>query len=274
MSHATGSIGATSRSSMHVLGGHPESRSKNHWGTASMSGASPPTWADVRQALEAIKGNQTSRLALRTSVAFSILALAVSLLGYCEQRSANESQKGINEDQRRAIEDQILVNDEGRADKQREYAVRVHWWTDNTSNSPVYIQNRSPIPIRQVALRYKMLGAGDFGLNAENVPLYTGAPVIMIVTIPPCTILTLDGEAIEELYLGSIDVRADRSDRQAMYWSRLDFNDVHGTWSVQEDGTLKTRASSDSVESVEGDLGLWSGGPHTEVEPAADCGTG
>jgi hypothetical protein len=238
-----------------------------------MSGAqryTPPT--DRVQADEAIKRNRTSRLALMASILFSILALGVSLVSYLEQRSINADQKDINEEQRRVIED-------ARAEKRVEHAIRVSWWTRGYE---FHIQNRSLVPIKSVMLRY---GASFQDPDKEDealVPIEEG-PLFLIDGIAPCTMLTLNWEAISNYYLG----RAERSESSVsgirdVYWERIDFTDAHGRWAVASGGAPRSIDPLDlSGLDLEGYVSIlqFQVSPNgddwwTVEQPASDCGSG
>ncbi len=224
--------------------------------SSEISGArryTPPP--DQVQADEAVKGNRTSRLALGASVLFSILALAVSLAGFLEQRE-------INDDQRR-------VNEEARAEKMLEYAVRVSWWN---SGPELHIQNRSLVPINNVMLQYKVIVLESDGKKGNPVISTYGKPLYMFVAIAPCTIITLDRDAILEYYLEPTEKRHLNS----IHWVRLDFTDAHGRWAVTSGGGPEP---IDPVDIVDPHL-RWRTGFFQKDEdwvveqPASDCGSG
>lgn len=272
---------------MPVLGsipGHPGLA----MGDCDMSGGPPPPLSpEAIQAREAIRGNRTSHLALGesvkgnriqrwalgASVLFSLLALVVSVVGLILQNGINNDQRAINADQRRAIDDQIATNNEQRVDEAMEYAIRVSWW-QNASGDVVTIQNRSTVPISGVTFRYRAMGPADTSTPYEDLPLHGGTPVAFLEVIPPCTSLAVDMEEIRNRWVGE-------PPDYGVYgfvniaFVRVDFIDVHGSWSVGPSGEEpQTLAEDERIET-------WGEGSYPlpadlllEEQPASDCGSG
>ncbi len=206
-----------------------------------MSGAhdySPPP--DQVHADEAVKGNRTSRWALRGSVLFSTLALAVSILSYSDQR-------GVNEDQRRAL-------DEARAERKAEYASSVAWWLDGNDSYVIYIQNRSNVPISDVRLRYRATAAGQDPARYEELPIHDGPPYVHMDLIPPCTLMIADQEAVQEDLLGPYSDRPNEFGMLSMDWARIDFTDARGRWSMTSGG--EPESVDDDFPALSADSGI------------------
>ncbi len=239
-----------------------------------MSGAySSAPWTERVQAEEARRTRRISRWALWLSVPASVSALAVSCLGLQEQRSINQDQRSINAEQRRVIE-------EARADKQVEHAIRVSWW--ESGGRGLIIQNRSVVPIVTVILRYRASFA-DPAKSADAIVFNGEGPVFIFDEIAPCTIITVDQEAIEEYYLGPVRERPESnySGIRFVYWARIDFTDVHGRWGVTSGGGPESIESVDIADfDLEGSLILSDLSYASESEDwfveqsASDCGSG
>jgi hypothetical protein len=192
-------------------------------------------------------------------------------VGLVLQSDVNEEQRAINSDQRRAIDDQIRANDEDRVDESMEYAIRVSWWR-NPAGDNVTIQNRSTVPIRDVTLRFKGVFADDPTFDWENIPIHDSSPVVIVGLIPPCTSYTIDGGILYDRYTGSPPDYG-MYGLVSMFWVRVDFVDVHGSWSVGEAGQHpQVLEPEDRIVFAEGDWPI-SGDLITE-ESASDCGSG
>ena len=231
----------------------------------------PPLPPEMIQALQAIKANRISRLALALSVLFSALALAASTVGLILQSDINDEQRLVNDHQRRAIEDQILANNEHRMDESMEYAIRVSWWLSIDRNT-MTIQNRSTVPIREVTLRYRAKFTDEPDRPWSDLPLHDDSPVAYLSMIPPCTSALINVGKLKDRFVGSPSAD-DIYGIESLAWERVDFFDVHGSWSVGPAGekpqTLKT---GDRLEFGEGD---WPFAQNLITEePAADCGSG
>jgi hypothetical protein len=228
----------------------------------STSGAHSSTPPDHVQAREAVKATRIAKWALSLSlvgVLASMGSVGVSIWSVLEQRGGLVEQK--------------RVNDEVRAERQVEYATQVSWWP---RGADLKIQNRSPVPIRTVMLRFTAWFAD--GTTSRGV--YDGAgPVFAFVTVAPCTVLTIDMPQVEDYYLGPRTSRPNASNIVDVFFERLDFSDVHGRWAVTSGGQP---IPTDPVEindwDIEGSLllsdlqVLRSSEGWIVEEPASDCG--
>jgi hypothetical protein len=91
--------------------------------------------------------------------------------------------------------------------------------------------------------------------------------VVVVPTIPPCTILTVDAELLEEvvfnpsLYPEFVET----------YWNHIEFTDVHGDWSMTQ-GAGPTELPPDRYEVGDGEYTLDE--TVAVARPASDCGSG
>ncbi len=213
-------------------------------------GSTPPEDTQAREAT-------LSRWVSIVAALISLGAAGVSCLSLSEQREANEQQqlaneqqKDGNEEQARANEEQKRVNDEARAEKQSEFASLVSWWE---RGGQLYLQNLSSVPIRDAEIRYR----ADFADEARDQEdpnrsvIHDGPPMIVYRTIPPCTLIAINGRTLQELYLGPRENRPNGTGMLNMYWMRVDFTDGHGRWSIESGGTPEPETPRDSAEFIE-----------------------
>ncbi|MEU4423531.1 hypothetical protein AB0F81_23125 [Actinoplanes sp. NPDC024001] len=116
-----------------------------------------------------------SLLASYLQGAAAVIALGISTAAFVQQIDLNRKQVDL-------YHDQVVLNDYARARDERRYSSRVAFWvvagkrTDSTMppGLDVYIQNRSPTPLRNVEAIAELASGGR--------------GVVTLVDIPPCTI--------------------------------------------------------------------------------------
>jgi hypothetical protein len=202
-----------------------------------------------------------------------IAAIAASLSGWgliVQTRST--------ELQTKATMDQLRVNEELRTEKKAEYANRVSWWYPESSVlQGLSIQNRSPVPITNVVLRYKARFESDPvqggpRTDLSNTPVYDGFPVITLGDIPPCMIENINIQAVESMVIGAPGTGVQDGNIRDVAWDHIQFSDVHGSWSVGLGDQPQMLDPQDIRTAGEGDFFL--GEDLVTAQPATDCGSG
>lgn len=207
-----------------------------------IGGVRRPARRDVRVVREGPKiTDWLQALSGIVTILFAAGALGVAAYTYWDQQQLNR--------------DQLTLNEAARQRTQQRFASRVAWWTDTTSASAglrtsgeIFIQNRSPVPIRDVEL-----SAGE------------GGPWILASDLPPCTIR---GYSIEYFH-GRDLVILSSSAGFFLVRANLSFVDPEGSWILTREGLTRskgTRVNWPPIGRLEQIAEL--------EEAAADCGEG
>jgi hypothetical protein len=199
-----------------------------------------------------------------TIIAAVAAALAAAFSGYglVLQREATLAQTA-------AVEDQVRSSDEIRAERKTEYADQVSWWY--AAGDGLIVQNRSPVPITNVVLRYKHAVVDQPELDNVvidwvSVAVHDGYPTVSLDIIPPCTLAHVSMDEVRQFIVIPSDDPLHYEEVQLAF---VEFSDVHGSWKVDLGQAASEVAEDEKVFPGHGDLYLRLVG-----EPASDCGLG
>ncbi len=234
---------------------------------SSASGQGPP------------QSSRAERIQAIASVVALVFALGAAIISGWALKVQSDSvaiQSRSTDEQTEAIQDQLLLNEELRDERERRYASRVSWWGDyGRDGNLLYVQNRTTVPINGVALRYKAaldehfagLGEGE-DLDLRKVPLREGYPVITVSVIPPCSLMVI---GVDDLNEWIIEITGDI---RFVSWDHIQFEDVEGFWSVMQGGRLVKQNDDNRPVAGNGDMWLSEANFVAGTEPASDCGSG
>jgi hypothetical protein len=152
-------------------------------------------------------------------------------------------------DQQRINTSQYRLNSLAQERTEQRYASRVAFWGSLTS-AEIFIQNRSPVPLREVAL----------GVGTTIVGGHMTLSHVAVDNIPPCVIVAISVTSIEPSIF-NLDNAINM-----LSWLDVTFTDPNGHWKRDRNGLAKEKAGP-SASSGKSRL-RWT------RQPVQDCGEG
>ena len=155
-------------------------------------------------------------------------------------------------DQQKITASQLELNRRVQDREDQRYAARVAWWS-NVLSSELSIQNRSPVPLRQVEFAWDLA--------------YDDKPPIDkrlgIANIPPCQVAVVRFEDLDP----TLGPAADRPVYQSLAFAPrgVTFTDPNGRWTRGRSGLIRKQPLPKAI-----DVELFT----LKLTPTPDCGEG